>query len=156
MRLGLWHFSIIITVLAAVSLTGLAWFVRHDLVESEPDDLQRLLLAAHGVFAYGAVLVFGSALPTHARLAWRHKRNIASGLSMIVTIGTLALTALWLYYGNEESRNLARWVHIGVGLAVFAAVPIHIMLGRRIRQADAIGFRQSQIFTDNASNRSAA
>jgi Sec-independent protein secretion pathway component TatC len=121
MRLGRWHLGITIAVLAAVSFTGLAWFVRHDLMEREPDDLQRLLLAAHGIFAYGAVLAFGSALPTHARLAWRHRRNIASGLSMIVTIGTLELTALWLYYGSEQLRDLARWVHMGVGLV--ALVP---------------------------------
>lgn len=134
-------------MLAAVSLTGIAWFVYHDLWESEPDDLQRLLLASHGVFAYGAVLVFGSALPTHAWLAWRHRRKIASGasmivtiasgLSMIATIGTLALTGLLLYYAGEESRVLARWVHIAVGLGAFVAIPIHITLGRRIRQASA-------------------
>jgi hypothetical protein len=139
-RLGPWHFGIITTVLAAVSLTGLAWFVRHDLLESEPDDLQRLLLAAHGIFAYGAVLVLGSALPAHARLAWRHRRNIASGVVLIVTMGILALTALWLYYGSEEWRGWARWIHISVGLAAFAAVPLHIMRGRSVSRADAVRF----------------
>lgn len=137
MRLGLWHFVIIIAVLTGVSLTGLAWFVWHDLLESEPDDLQRLLLVTHGALAYGALVVFGSALAAHARLAWRHKRNMVSGLSIIVTMGALALSALWLYYGGEESRNVARWVHIGIGLAAFAAFPIHVVLGRRIRRADA-------------------
>jgi hypothetical protein len=133
-RLGRWHVTAIIAALVATALTGVLWFIRHDLIASEPDEVQRLLLAGHGVAAYAAVLVFGSVLALHVRAGWRSGRNVASGIVLATVMTILSVTALWLYYGGEESRDWARCVHIGAGLLGIAAAPVHVALGWRLRR----------------------
>jgi hypothetical protein len=133
-RLGRWHVTAVVAALVATALTGILWFIRHDLMESEPDEVQRLLLAGHGVAAYAAVLVFGSVLALHVRAGWRSRRNVASGVGLAAVMTILTVTGLWLYYGSEESRDWGRWVHIGVGLLGLAAAPLHVALGWRLRR----------------------
>jgi len=49
-------------------------------------------------------------------------------------VPVLAVTTLLLYYGGEETRLPARWIHIGVGLARVLLVPLHIVPGYRTRR----------------------
>jgi len=116
---------------AAVTLSGVAWFVLHDLFPGGRSAVLHALLVTHGVAAAVALVVVGSLLPVHLRLAWRTRRNRTSGLGSLTIVGGLALTGLLLYYRSEEGRDVARWSHIVAGLAVLTALPLHVWLGRR-------------------------
>jgi len=116
---------------AAVGLSGVAWFVLHDMFPGDRSAVLHALLVTHGVAAAVALVVVGSLLPVHLRLAWRTRRNRTSGLGSLTIVGGLALTGLLLYYGSEEGRDVARWSHIVAGLAVLTALPLHVWLGRR-------------------------
>ncbi|MGC1860970.1 MAG: multicopper oxidase domain-containing protein [Methylocystis sp.] len=120
--------------LIAVCVSGVAWFILHDLVEEEPSNFQRMSLVTHGVSAYAALVIFGSVLPLHVRSSWSGKRNVATGIVLILVIALLIVTALFLYYGGEETRWSARWVHLGVGVTAALAFPLHVVLGRRSRK----------------------
>lgn len=133
MRLGPWHRIATLAALALVALTGVLWFVLHDLIEDEPSRLAHMLLVLHGVSAYAALIVFGSLFPLHMRSGWLRRRNVASGASMLIAMAVLIVTALALYYGDEETRPAARWVHIGVGLAACVMIGLHMILGRTFR-----------------------
>jgi hypothetical protein len=133
MRLGLWHRIAVYTALAAVGLSGSFWFVLHDFVDEEPGEFTRWLLALHGISAFAVLLVLGSLFPIHIRAGWLNRRNIASGLSVAGIMTVLIVTALCLYYGGEDARLVARWVHIVVGGLGSAVVPIHVVFGHPSR-----------------------
>ncbi|WP_159732807.1 hypothetical protein [Methylosinus sp. Ce-a6] len=133
MRLGKWHQAITYAALIVVAASGVSWFALHDFLEEEPGNLQRALLTVHGVSAFVTLMVVGSVLPLHVRAFWLGKRNIATGASLLLVMTLLIVTALFLYYGGEDSRTLARWTHIGVGLLVFGLLPLHVVLGRKAR-----------------------
>lgn len=119
---------------AAVTLSGIAWFVLHDLFPGDRPVTLHALLVTHGIAAAFALVVVGSLLPVHVRLAWRTRRNRISGVAALAIVGGLALTGLLLYYGNEDGRDIARWSHIAAGLGA-AALPLHVWLGRRYAPA---------------------
>jgi hypothetical protein len=135
MRIGKWHQAAIYAALIPVCTSGVAWFILHDFVEEEPTELQRKWLVIHGVAAFAALMVFGSVFPLHVRASWNGKRNIGTGLSIGSIMAALTVTALFLYYGGEDTRFLARWGHIAVGLIAIPMFPLHLVLGRMSRNS---------------------
>ncbi|MEK9284843.1 MULTISPECIES: hypothetical protein [unclassified Bradyrhizobium] len=145
MRLGLVQKSVVWTTTSVVALSGLAWFVLHDLVEAEPGESERLLLTLHGISAYAMLIVIGSLLPLHVRSGWKRQRKRWTGGTTLATLVLLAVTGLVLYYGSEQTREPARWVHIAIGLACIALFPVHAMLTAAVRRSvDAAAPREDQ------------
>lgn len=135
MRLGRLQKSVVWTTIATVALTGLAWFVLHDVIETEPGESERLLLMLHGISAYATLIVMGSLLPLHVRSGWHRRRKRWTGGITLATLVLLAVTGLLLYYGGEQSRETARWIHIGIGIACMALFPVHAMLAAAIKRS---------------------
>jgi hypothetical protein len=128
MRLGPWQKSSVFASMTIVAVSGIAWWGLHDLILDEPGDITRILLMLHGVSAYVLLVVVGSLIPVHIKMGWRRGHRLASGISMVFALLLLAVTALVLYYGSEETRNLARWLHIGFGMMIVVAFPIHAVV----------------------------
>lgn len=119
-------------VLAACALSGLLYFIRHELRIELPGIDAHGMLVAHGVSSAFALLAFGAILPGHLRAAWIAKRNRASGITMIAVMSALMLSGLLLYYGSEEMRDGAVLTHWMVGFVAFAAFALHLVLGRQV------------------------
>lgn len=117
--------------LAAVALSGGLWTLLHDLLEFGWMLTERRILVIHGVTAGIALVAVGSLLPLHIRLAWRTRRNLASGIFLLIVMTTLAATGWGLYYGIEAWRDVTRWTHIATGVGGTLLVPIHMWWGRR-------------------------
>jgi hypothetical protein len=125
MRLGFWQKTAVLATTAAVGLSGMLWFVVHDIVDDAARDLARLLLTLHGVSAYALLVAIGSLLPIHVRSGWLRRRNLVTGLLVTAVMAVLAATGLALYYGGEELQTPARWLHLAFGLACFIVFPAH-------------------------------
>lgn len=150
--------------LSLVALSGLLWYVLHDLFRFGWMITERRLLVTHGIAAAFSLVVIGGLLPLHIRLAWRIGRNLTSGIVSLSVMALLGLSGLMLYYSGEEWRDPVRWLHIGVGIVGIFALPAHIWLGRcrsahRLRngfsfQAETNSERRSTIIAgvDNHSN----
>ena len=117
--------------LAVVATSGLAWFALHDGFQSGWSVAEHRLLVVHGVVAALSLIVLGGLLPLHIRLAWRTRRNVLTGIIALAVMGMLGLSGLLLYYGDEDWRDIVRWLHIGIGALGIIAVPLHVWLGRR-------------------------
>lgn len=135
MRLSLVQKSVVWTAITVVALTGFAWFALHDLVEREPGETERLLLMLHGISAYATLIVMGSLLPLHVRSGWHRRRKRWTGGTTLATLVLLAVTGLVLYYGGEQTRETARWIHIGIGIACVALFPVHAMLAATVKRS---------------------
>ena len=133
MRLGTWHRSLVLLALITVGATGVIWFVLRDLAGFAPDELQHIVLVAHGVASFAVLIAFGSVLPLHSLGGWRQGRNRWSGLGVVSVLAILAVSALVLYYGDEAWQAWARLIHLVVGGVAVIVVPLHIVLGRRAR-----------------------
>ena len=134
MRLGFWQKFAIFSTATAVGLSGLLWFVLHDVMFAESDgmaDIAHMLLVLHGVSSYALLVAVGSLLPVHVRSGWQRRRNLTTGLTVTGAIAILGATALVLYYGGEEMHAPAKWLHLIFGFACFAVFPAHAFFGER-------------------------
>lgn len=134
MRLGFWQKLAIYGTTAMVGLSGLFWFILHDVVADDPGDWSHLLLVLHGVSAYGLLVAVGSLLPLHVRAGWLRRRNLVTELVVIAVMAVLSITALMLYYGSEELQMPAKWLHLIVGLAGFVLFPAHAFVRLTTRE----------------------
>ncbi len=135
MRLGFVQKSAIWTAAAVVALSGVVWFVLHDLMDAEPGETERLLLVLHGISAYAVLIVIGSLLPLHVRSGWHRHRKRWTGGTTLAMLVLLAMTGLVLYYGGEPTREPARWIHITIGIACMALFPVHALLAATVRRS---------------------
>ncbi len=143
-RLHRWHYRVTLTVFLGVTASGLVWSFLYDLLGREPDDLSRTLMQWHGAFAMLTLLALGALLPQHVRFAWHAARNRGSGATMLAIAATLVATGYGLYYADESLRALAKWIHLGIGIAAVAALPLHIWLGRRRARREGAAARDSR------------
>ncbi len=118
-------------IFSVCALSGLLFFLRHDLRVEIPGAETHSYLVVHGVSAAFALLAIGAILPGHLRVAWIARRNRLSGLVMLAVMALLMLSGLMLYYGSEEWRDATVLTHWIVGGIVMAAFPLHLVLGRR-------------------------
>jgi hypothetical protein len=135
MRLRFWQKTAVFATTAIVGVTGLLWFVLHDMIDDEPGELAHVLLILHGVSSYVILVVIGSLLPRHVRSGWVRRRNLMTGVTVTAVMAVLAVTGLGLYYGNEDLHAPARWLHVAFGLGCFALFPAHAFLAARLRRS---------------------
>jgi hypothetical protein len=128
MQLGFWQKTAVYCTAVTVGLSGLLWFVVHDVIAEEPGDLAHLLLTLHGASAYAFLVAIGSLLPIHVRSGWLRRRNLVTGLAVIALAAALGGTALILYYGDEELQKPAKWLHLAFGLTCFVLFPAHTLV----------------------------
>jgi cation transport ATPase len=120
--------------------SGVAWLINHYFFKvagefaDAPQPSEAWWLRLHGAAMIGFLIAFGALLPVHVLHGWRQRRNRRSGVMMLVIVGALALSGYGLYYAGDE--RLRPWIsatHWVIGLAVSAALLLHVILGRRTR-----------------------
>jgi hypothetical protein len=80
----------------------------------------------------GFLVTFGMVLTHHVRSGWAQHVNRTSGVVNIATICALALSAYGLYYiVDDRARAFVSITHWVVGIITAAALPVHVILGRR-------------------------
>jgi hypothetical protein len=114
-----------------VAITGLWWIALSEVMNSMNLKLIHRILIAHGITATFCLMIFGSLMTQHIRVAWQLKKNRFSGGLSVATLAVIVLTGLGLYYAEEEQQVIYEWIHIILGLIVILLIPIHIVFGRR-------------------------
>jgi hypothetical protein len=134
MRLHPVHYRLVLVIFGVSACTGGVWSLMADLLQADPSVFSRLLLKVHGAFAFLSLGVMGSMLPQHIRFAWKARCNVRTGLAMAVVFAVLVVAAYGLYYAPESLHEVAKWVHLTVGLLAVVLLPLHIVIGRRLRR----------------------
>src|SRR5438046_8078391 len=123
-------------VLALLFLSGVAWAYWNYLWSTGDFETSGKVWAMkiHGAAAMAVLVLIGMLLSGHVRLAWRARRNRASGSVFLGAFAVLTITGYGLYYaGGEMLREWTSWIHLALGLALPILLLIHIFLGRRTR-----------------------
>ena len=137
-RLPRWHEWSIYVSFGLLVVTGIAWLVLDRWVRVEGEfgpehhPAEHIMLIAHGVAAYAALIAVGALIPVHIRAGWSIGRNLVSGATVAGALLLMSVTALGLYYLSAEGlRSLASLAHWLVGIAAVPLLVIHVVNGRR-------------------------
>jgi hypothetical protein len=131
-RMARWHKNTTYAILLSCAVTGVAWFVLGEIFEFLPPQL-RFWWITHGLSGLLTFFIIGSALSQHVLVTWRSRRNRLAGALSTLIFAFISLSTALLYYGNDLIRDPAKWVHIGLGLALCLIFPWHIVKGRRCK-----------------------
>lgn len=97
-------------------------------------ELRLSAVVVHVLLGWLLLMLFGALWHSHIRAGWRKKLNYRSGLVMSLSLITLALTGVGLYYLSSESAQLfASLLHTLLGIMLFAGFVWHYYHGRQIR-----------------------
>ena len=118
----------LIFIICAIS--GVLYLLAHEFEMALLAVENHTILIVHGFSAYFFVLLFGAVLPNHIKGGWQNKRNRISGSLMVLVMGLLLLSGLFLYYG-DLTRDVALWVHWIIGGGLVLLFPFHFVMGRR-------------------------
>jgi hypothetical protein len=104
-----------------------------------PRALKIWALRVHGGAAMGFLVLIGTMLPVHVRVAWRAGRNRLSGSVLLASLALLAMSGYGLYYfGDETLRKVTLWTHVSIGVLDPFCFIAHLWCGRRSRPDSAI------------------
>ncbi|QWD64575.1 hypothetical protein [Polynucleobacter sp. MWH-UH2A] len=127
-----WQRWFTIAVLCICSLSGIAFLLGHEFHISRTLLGNRTVLIMHGVSAAIALIAFGTVLPFHIKAGLKAEKNLISGISQLVFLAILLVTAMLLYYGPEELHEGSEMIHWVLGLIFFAIFAFHA-ISRSIR-----------------------
>jgi hypothetical protein len=113
------------------ALSGLLFFMAHEVHLELPGVGSHSLLVAHGISAAVALMAFGAVMPAHIRVAWNARRNRTTGITLSALLSALMLTGLLLYYGSEDWRDTVIWSHWVMGALGLWLFPLHFVWGQR-------------------------
>lgn len=133
-------------VLATSWITGITFFVLSRWMQVEGDfgleqhPWQSPLLKIHGAAAFLMLMAIGALLINHVPATWRTHRSRGFGLTLVVGVSLMIVTAWSLYYAADEQwRPILGNVHAAIGVTLPLILGIHIWRGRRSAQAKRNG-----------------
>jgi hypothetical protein len=136
-RLGARHKKWLYSGLSLLWVSGVMWLLFHYFLQTDgdfgpqPHALERWWLRLHGLAGMLGLILFGSLLPNHMKLAWVRKKNRRTGLPMFTVWIWLATTGYALYYFSSDAN--ADWLpvlHWAVGLALPILLLVHLKQAR--------------------------
>lgn len=132
-RLSNVHRWILYIVWTVMSCTGLYFAYAQDWQMQDPSQITLYTLKIHGIFAALIYLLIGSLFSVHIKLSLHRKRNVFTGLLILSVMLLLAFSGTALYYSPEDWNHNVKWLYIWVGLFSVILLPIHILIGRKLR-----------------------
>jgi hypothetical protein len=118
-KMANWQRWFTISILCICSLSGIVFLLGHEFQISRALMGNRNVLIIHGVSAAIALIAFGTVLPFHIKAGLKSKQNLISGISQLVFLVILVITAMLLYYGPEEMHEGSELTHWVLGLVFF-------------------------------------
>ena len=129
-RMARWHKKTTYIVILVCAATGWAWFVLSELVELMSPQL-RFWWVTHGIAGLLTFFVIGSAASQHVLVTWRSRRNRLAGAMATIVFALITVSTAILYYGNDFTRDIAKWTHVGLGISLCLSFPWHVIKGRK-------------------------
>lgn len=106
---------------------GYHYFLKvHTIFGLAENPLTHWWLAAHGLFAFASLWLFGLLWGQHIVGAWKTGRHRITGSLLFAVLIVLIVTGYLLYYaGGDETQTIVAILHWVIGLAVPAPFLLH-------------------------------
>lgn len=89
-------------------------------------------LQIHAISAFSIMVLYGAFWGAHLFLGWRTQRSRNTGIGLTTMIGVQVITAYLLYYvAGELFREIAMWIHLGIGLSLPLWLTLHIRAAKK-------------------------
>ncbi len=89
-------------------------------------------LQIHAISAFSIMVLYGAFWGAHLFLGWRTQRSRNTGIGLTTVIGLQVITAYLLYYvASDLYREIAMWLHIGIGLSLPVWLILHIRAAKK-------------------------
>lgn len=124
-KMPFWQRWFTLFTLGICTISGIAFLIGHEFQISRDTLGDHSVLALHGIASALALIAFGTILPFHLKAGLKAKKNIVSGISQLALLCILLITALLLYYGPEEARDVSKLTHWLIGLTFSAFLSFH-------------------------------
>ena len=115
--------------------TGALWLVFHYFLRTRgvfgpaENPLTHWWLAAHGLFAFATLWLFGLLWGHHIVGAWKTGRHRVSGSLLFAVLAVLIASGYLLYYaGGDDTRSIVSILHWTVGLALPVPFLVHRLM----------------------------
>jgi heme A synthase len=125
-------------IFGAAWATGILWLLFHYFMMrqgefgSEPHPLEAWWLRLHGLCAFVVLWLAGWLWSAHARPAMSRPMRRKSGIVIIAIFLVLAASGYLLYYASDDAvRDIVRFVHWTIGIALIVPILLHSMRRRR-------------------------
>jgi hypothetical protein len=138
-----WHRNITYLGVVLTVISGIVFFIAHDLMEMPKKDI-RMWVSLHGVVGHLFLLVLGMALYHHVQVNWRMKKNRSMGSLMVLSIVFLMGTILAMYYGRGVVHEAAEILHLFAGSLLGIVFFLHIQIGKKAFSTTNLHLTQNQ------------
>ena len=139
-KMPVWQKYFVISSIGLCSITGLIFLLVTDFQLPIFFFRPHTILSWHGITAMAASIAIGSVLTVHLKAGLKAKRQLFSGLSQLVCLLILILTATLLYYGPAELREDAIRAHWVIGIIFFSFFLSHSIMPAVNKKPSVEGF----------------
>ena len=120
-RMPAWQRWSVLLGMSLCAISGVLFWVGHELHIAHGTLGSRWVLTLHGVSASLAVFLFGTVMLGYVRVGVNFRRQMFTGISNLIALSILVISSWLLYYGDEEWRDNTVLIHWSVGL-LFAVI----------------------------------
>lgn len=124
-KMPAWQRWFTISVLCICSISGITFLLGHEFQISRSTFGDRNVLIIHGISAAITLIAFGTVLPFHLKAGLKAKKALISGISQLILLIILTITAMLLYYGPAELHEGIELTHWILGLIFFGFFIFH-------------------------------
>lgn len=134
-----WFKGFIITTMTVLFLSGflltpttLDLRLEWDMPWRLTADQRLYTVAAHVLFSYVMLCLFGAIWRIHIIVGIKQKENLYSGLALTGTLIVLAITGVGIFYfGNDMASIISSVTHLLLGVIILFIFLYHIIFGKR-------------------------
>lgn len=145
-----WSYKNIFFIILATSwCSGVTFFILDNLFEItgefgvEKHPFQYPLIKIHSAAAFLMMISYGYFLGAHARVNWKMKPRLISGVIVAIMPFLLAISGYLLYYiASDISRKIIGYFHFAIGFILPLILIIHIVKAVNKKKAGRIKRRK--------------
>lgn len=134
-----WFYSFVTWVTAALFISGCLLAPTTINLKLEWDVPWRLssdqhigIAAMHATLSFLMMSIIGALWSIHMRAGWKRRKNHQTGVSLMILLALLELTAIGIYYlGDGQASMYSSVVHMFMGFVIPLFLLVHIIVGRR-------------------------
>lgn len=142
-----WFYTMLLCLMAALFVSGgmliptvLEFKLEYEIPWRLESEQLVPVTALHAALSFAMLTILGALWSIHIRSGWRRKKNLYSGLTLLLAMLLLTLSAIGIYYLGDGDASIASSIlHSVIGVLTLVVFFIHDRIGRHYHIRHASG-----------------